>query len=92
MKVIDLYNHAPNVTKLLTKIGAIPSNWHLFHEIYRDFIKFGVAESLRIHHCGSKEPYRARDVMERKLFIDNKDKEKIINELQGLIKLLTKNN
>jgi len=92
MKVIDLYNHAPITVKLLTKIGAIPSNWSLFHEQYRDYIKFGVAESVRIHHCGTKQPYRARDVMESTIVLNKQEKEKLVQELEGLINLLTKQN
>lgn len=92
MKVIDLYNHAPLSVKLLTKLGAIPSNWGLYHEQYRDYIKFGVAESIRIHHCGNKQPYRARDIMETTIYCNQKEKEKLIEELNGIINLLTKTN
>ena len=92
MKVIDLYNHAPNFTKLLTKIGAIPYNWTIFHEQYRDFMKFGAAETSRIHHCGDKQPYRARDVMKITIVLNYQEKQKIIQELDGLINLLTQNN
>jgi hypothetical protein len=92
MKIIDLYNHAPSTIKLLVKIGAIPANWQLLHEQYRDYIKFGVAESVRIHHCSTRQPYRARDVMELQITLKKEDKEKIIQELQGLINLLNQNN
>lgn len=92
MKVIDLYNHAPITVKLLMKIGAIPYNWANYHEQYRDFMKFGVKETTRIHHCGDKQPYRARDVMESTIVLNKQEKEKLVQELEGLITLLTKQN
>ena len=88
MKIIDLYNHAPNITKALTKVGAIPAHWFVLQEQYRDLKKFGYSDVVRIHHCGSKQPYRARDLMETVIVVNKEDKQKIINELQGLINLL----
>jgi len=92
MKVIDLYNHAPTLTKALTRIGAVPGHWLSFHEQYRDLIKFGRSDTLLIHHCSGKQPYRARDVMECKITSNEKEKQIIVQELQGLINLLTKIN
>ena len=88
MKIIDLYNHAPNITKALTKVGAIPVHWAVLQEQYRDLKKFGYNKAILIHHCGGNQPYRARDVMETVIVVSKEDKEKIINELQGLINLL----
>jgi len=92
MKVIDLYNHAPITVKLLTKLGAIPSNWATFHDQYRDFIKYGAAKTREIHHSGDKQPYRSRDIMLTTIIINYEEKEKLVQELEGLINLLTKQN
>lgn len=89
LKVLDLYNHAPVTVKLLTKIGAIPFNWIRWHEIYRDYLNYGVKRTTSIHNCSSRECYRAKEVMQSTIILDKLDNEKIHDELQGLIELFT---
>ena len=89
LKVINLYNHAPITIKLLTRIGAIPANWSRWHEIYRDFQNYGVAKTSQLHHCSTRECYRARDAMESTVVLNIDDNKKIHDELKGLVELFT---
>lgn len=90
MKVIDLYNHGKHTVKLLNRIGAIPASWTRKHEVYRDFMKYGVSKTANIQHIQTREAYRARDIMEQYIAITKEEKQKLIEELQIFIQLLSK--
>ena len=92
MKVIDLFNHCKITVKLLTKLGAVPSNWCRFHEIYRDYIKYGVSKTSQIHSIQTRECYRARDTMESYISVNPEEKKQLIEELKLIIQLLTNQN
>ena len=89
LKVLDLYNHAPVTVKLLIKIGAIPCSWTRKYDIYRDYKKYGNKKTSEIYSCSTKEPSRAKSIMETTVILTKEDNQKIHDELQGLIELFT---
>lgn len=91
LKVIDLYNHCKTTVKVLAKLGAIPSSWCRAHDIYRDYIRYGVAQASRIHHIDTTECYRSQKKMERCVVLSPENKKELIQELELIIQLLNQN-
>ena len=91
MKVIDLFNHCKLTVKLLTRLGAMPTNWYRFYDIYNDYLKYGATKTGITHNIGTRECYRARDAMKLNVNLTYQEKQQLIEELKYIIELLTKN-
>lgn len=91
MKVIDIFIKAPLTTKLLTKLGIIPTGWALYYEIYTYYIKHGYTKAAEKYNLNNNDPYRYRDIMEKCVSLKSEEKAALVSELQNIITLLTKN-